>query len=106
LHGGFGSLEPDFGMLAVAKGFRSRGSAAAQEDPVLAGYIIEVAVAIAQLELAQVSREEIRPVFGRNHFDRHSLLLFSAAHGMCLFWGSSLVDPLHSSKGRAEQQQS
>ena len=57
--GGFCGLKPDPGMLAVAKWLCRRSAATTQENPALSRKVVEIAVAIAQLKLAQISGQEI-----------------------------------------------
>src|SRR5688572_20684015 len=95
LHGRLGGLEADLRMLAVTEWFRRRVAAAAQEDPMLAGHIIEVAVAVAQLELAEIARDQIGTVLGGNHFNRHGLLLFRCVCENCDTTSISLLDIFH-----------
>src|SRR5688572_3992555 len=62
-------------MMAVTEGFGDRSSAAAQEDTVLARYVVKMAVAITRFELAQAARHQKWAVLGRNHFNGHGNLL-------------------------------
>jgi len=66
-YGGFRRLKPDLGMLAVAKWLVRRGAATTKENPALSRKVVEIAVAIAQLKLAQISGQEIWTVLCRNN---------------------------------------
>ena len=72
--GGFCGLKPDPGMLAVAKWLCRRSAATTQENPALSRKVVEIAVAIAQLKLAQISGQEIWAVLCRNNLYRHAIL--------------------------------
>jgi len=62
-------------MLAVAKWLVRRGATTAKENPALSRKVVEIAIAVAQLNLAQISGQEIRAILCRNKLYRHPILL-------------------------------
>jgi hypothetical protein len=66
-------------MTAVTKRLGSGGSTATKEDPALAGNIVKIAVSVTQIELAQISSQEIGTILGCDHFDCHEILLSNLA---------------------------
>ena len=67
-------LKADLGMLTVAEWLRCRSAAATEENSVLSVNVVEIAVPIAQLKLAQISGQEIRAVLCRNNLYHHEIL--------------------------------
>src|SRR5690606_35773020 len=68
---GLDRLEPDLGVLPVAERLGGRSPAPAQEHPRLALQVIEIAVPVAQLELAEVTGDEVGTVLSRDYFQGH-----------------------------------
>jgi hypothetical protein len=62
-------------VSTVAERFGRRRSAPTQEDAALARDIVEIAIPVTQIEVAQISGQEIRTVLRRDYFDRHGMLL-------------------------------
>src|SRR5690606_29157910 len=78
-HRGFGGLEADLGMGSVTKRLGDRCAAPAQEHTLLARDIEQIAVTIAQVELAEIPRHQIGAVFRRHDFKSHAILLLRPA---------------------------
>src|ERR1700676_1340269 len=73
-HGGFGSLETEAAMRAVAEGLVDGAAAAAEREIRFSGQIILLAIGVYELDRALGSVHAERPVFSRHNFDlRHQL---------------------------------
>ena len=67
----FRGLEAYLRMLAIAKRLGERAATAAQKDPLLSGYVVQVSIAIPKVKLLKVTRDQIGAVLRGYDLDAH-----------------------------------